>query len=71
MSVRFSVAVLFLRVGLMVLSAQQPTGTGPDAKANQQPAAAAPIDVAPEPTDPVERALQATRNRLMNSHIPP
>ncbi len=63
------VAVLLLPCVFPVLQAQQPTGPGSPAKANQKLDEPAPIDIAPEPTDPVERALRATRNRLFNSPV--
>ena len=66
LSMRLLVAVPLLSVVLQCLPAQQPTS--PASKANaKQPEAAAPVDVAPEPTDPVERTLRDTRNRLQNS----
>jgi len=55
---------------LAFLQAQQPTTPGQDAKPKQESQSTAPIDAAVEPTDPLERALRDTRNRLQNSHIP-
>src|ERR1017187_683711 len=69
MSMKALVALLLLPVAFLTLSAQQGTSdTGKNASptnSNQQ-LQEPPVDVAPEPTDPVERALRATRNRLQN-----
>ena len=66
---RLLVAVPLLFVVLQCLPAQQPTSPASEANA-KQPEAAAPIDLAPEATDPLERALRATRDRLQNSPNP-
>jgi len=66
---RLLVAVPLLSVVLQCLPAQQPISPASEANA-KQPEAAAPIDLAPEAMDPVERALRATRNRLQNSRNP-
>jgi len=70
MSMKAVVAVLLLPVAFLTLSGQQRTSdSGQNASptnSNQQ-LQEPPVDVAPEPTDPVERALRATRNRFQNS----
>ncbi len=63
------VAVLLLSGVFPFLQAQQPTEPGSPAQANQRLDEPAPIDIAPEPADPVERVLRATRNRLFNAPI--
>src|ERR1022692_39877 len=70
MSMKAVVAVLLLPVAFLTLSGQQRTSdTGQNASPtnSDQQLQEPPLDVAPEPTDPVERALRATRNRLQNS----
>src|SRR5258708_35244802 len=72
---RSLVAVLLLTVALLTSPAQQQTGPDSNtktlgAKSDQQLEEPTPVDAAPEPTDPVERALRATRNRLHNSRNP-
>src|ERR1035441_10065712 len=74
MSMKAVVAVLLLPVAFLTLSGQQRT---PDTGQNASPTNSdqqlqePPVDVAPEPTNSVERALRATRNRLQNSRNPP
>src|ERR1022692_2132716 len=72
-SMKALVALLLLPVAFLTLSAQQGTSdTGKNASptnSNQQ-LQEPPVDVAPEPADPVERALRATRNRLQDSRNP-
>lgn len=63
------VAFVLMPIVFPVLQAQQATGPGSPARTNQKLEEPAPIAVAPEPTDPVERALRATRDRLFNSPI--
>src|ERR1022692_1136610 len=70
MSMKAVVAVLLLPVAFLTLSGQQRTSdTGQNASPtnSDQQLQEPPVDAAPEPTDPVERALRATRNRLQNS----
>jgi hypothetical protein len=65
-------AVLLLPGLFRILPAQPPANPTLDAKAKAQAEEPTPVDVAPEPTDPAERALRAIRNRLQNSHnLPP
>src|ERR1039457_3736410 len=72
MSMKALVALLLFPVAFLTLSAQQGTSdTGKNATNSNQQLQEPPVDVAPEPTDPVERALRATRNRLQNSRNPP
>ena len=74
MSMKALVALLLFPVAFLTLSAQQRTSdTGQNASPtnSDQQLQEPPVDVAPEPTDPVERALRATRNRLQNSRNPP
>jgi hypothetical protein len=67
----FLALLLFLNL-LPILPARQFHRPSPDAKAKAQAEEPTPVDVAPEPTDPAERALRAIRNRLQNSHnLPP
>jgi hypothetical protein len=63
---RLSLASVLVPFGIVSLIAQEPATPARSANANQQ-VEAEPIDAAPEPTDPVERALRAIRNRLQNS----
>lgn len=58
--------VLLLPVALHNLPAQQPTGPGSGSTSGHQAEEPIPVDVAPEPTDPVEREVRATRNWLQN-----
>jgi hypothetical protein len=67
MSMRLVFASVLVPFGVVSLIAQEPATSARNAKANQQIEQAELIDAAPEPTDPVERALRATRNRLLNS----
>jgi len=66
MSMRFVFASVLVPFGVVSLIAQ-PATPARNAKANQQVEPAEPIDAAPEPTDSVECALRASRNRLLNS----
>src|ERR1017187_1545111 len=69
MSMKALVALRLLPVAFLTLSAQQGTSdTGKNASPtnSNQHLQEPPVDAAPEPTDPVERALRATRNRLQN-----
>ena len=69
MSMRLVFASVLVPFGMVSLIAQEPATPDRNAKANQQVEPAEPIDAAPEPRDPVERALRAARarNRLPNS----
>src|ERR1022692_1606763 len=74
MSMKAVVAVLLLPVAFLTLSGQQRTSdTGQNASPtnSDQQLQEPPLDVAPEPTNPVERALRASRNHLQNSRNPP
>jgi hypothetical protein len=73
MSMKALVAVLLLPVAFLTLAAQQGTsdiGKKASPTNSNQQLQEQPVDVAPEPTDPVERALRAIRNRLQNSQNP-
>src|ERR1039457_1660472 len=67
MSMKAMVAVLLLPVAFHTLSGQQrasDTGQNASPTNSDQQLQEPPLDVAPEPTNPVERVLRATRKRL-------
>src|SRR5438034_391030 len=66
------VSIVFLFC-LVVVSAQERHVAGADAKAQSsrhELEQTTPVDIAPEPTDPTERAIRTIRNRLHNSTLP-
>src|ERR1035441_2074960 len=74
MSMKALVALLLFPVAFFTLSAQQGTSdTGKNASptnSNQQ-LQEPPVDVAPEPTDPAERALRDRKNAVYGRRNPP
>src|SRR5258707_15857620 len=54
------------------LSQDRPvTGSGPQSQpSGQELDQPSPVDIAPEPTDPTERAIRIIRNRLHNDTLP-
>jgi hypothetical protein len=69
MSMRLTLSTFLMSFAILSLPAHQPTSSGQSAHSNQhqQPA---PIEAAPEPMDPIERALRAERDRLQNEPRP-
>jgi len=67
------VTFLTLICSALIVSAQERTVTGPGANAQpsrQQLDQPTLVDIAPEPTDPTERAIRNIRNRLHNDSFP-
>jgi len=64
---------MFVLLCLVVVTAQERHVTGAEAKAQpsrQELDQTAPLDIAPESTDPTERAIRIIRNRLHNDTLP-
>jgi hypothetical protein len=64
--------ILFLLCLVFILAQDRPvTGSGPQSQlSNQDPDQPSPVDIAPEATDPTERAIRTIRSRLHNDTFP-
>src|SRR6266511_466661 len=64
---------LMLFCSVLIVSAQEQPVTGPEAKpqpSRQDLEQSNPVDIAPEPADPTERAIRTIRSRLHNDTLP-
>src|SRR5258706_7351093 len=69
---RIAVPVFMLSYSIFI-SAQERPNAAAEAKAQpsrQELDQPTPVDIAPEPTDPTERAIRTIRNRLHNDSLP-
>jgi hypothetical protein len=64
---------LTLSCSILIVSAQDRSvaGSEPNPQTRQDLDQPSPVDIAPEPTDPTERAIRTIRNRLHNDTLPP